>query len=96
MINNNIQYTQGDQAYAYNNWNVARDHYSNAIRYTENAPSVLMKRAMCSYRLGDWYETIADTGKVLKLDENNIEAMQVRGNSYYILGEFEAAKNHFR
>ena len=46
--------------------------------------------------MGDWYETIADAGKVLKIDGNNLMALELRGTCYYVLGEFEMAMNHYR
>jgi DnaJ family protein C protein 3 len=44
----------------------------------------------------NYYEAIIDMGRVLKLDTDNIEALEIRGNSYYYLGEFDAAMNHYR
>jgi Flp pilus assembly protein TadD len=46
--------------------------------------------------MGDSYESIADTGKVLKLEPDNLPALELRGNSYYVIGEFETAQNHYR
>lgn len=55
-----------------------------------------MKRAFCLYFSGEMYESIADTGKVLKIESNNIPALELRGGAYYTLGELESAMNHYR
>ena len=60
------------------------------------AASLLIKRAYCNYYLGDLYECIADAGKVLKIEKDSIEALELRGNAYYVLGELEMAVNHYR
>ena len=74
----------------------AREFYNQALRYTESAAHVFIARAWCNLRLGDWYETVADTGKALKIEGDNLEALELRGRAYYVLGEFEMAMNHYR
>lgn len=85
-----------DQNYAKKQWPQAREHYSNAIKYAEHATALLMKRAHCNFHLQEYYDTIADTGKVLKLESDNLEALELRGGAYYLLGEIETAMNHYR
>eukprot|EP01036_Dinobryon_divergens_P038562 gene38562-50643_t len=87
---------EGENAFNRRDWNRAREHYSNAIRYAETAPQIMLQRAWCSYRMGDLYEAISDTGKVLRLEADNLPALELRGSSYYVLGEFEMAMNHYR
>lgn len=77
-------------------WAVAKEHLSHAIQYAENAPQLLLRRAECSHRMGEMYEAIADTGKLLKLEADSIPALELRGNSYYSLGELESAMNHYK
>jgi len=55
-----------------------------------------MKRAYCNYYVGDLYECIGDAAKVLKIEKDSIEALELRGNAYYVLGELEMAVNHYR
>lgn len=85
-----------DQHYARKLWPQAREHYSNAIKYAEHATSMLLKRAHCNFHLEEYYDTIADTGKILKLESDNLEALELRGGAYYLLGEIETAMNHYR
>ena len=55
-----------------------------------------MLRASAHLQLGDHFETIADTGRVIKLHGDSIEALELRGAAYYVLGEFTMAMNHYR
>eukprot|EP01042_Synura_sphagnicola_P033559 gene33559-43092_t len=64
--------------------------------YAENAAQIFLKRAWCHYHSQQVFESIADTGKVLKLEQDNIEALQLRGDAYYHLGEIDTAINHYR
>jgi len=87
---------ESDKAYNHKQWAVARDYINHAMRYAESSPSLLMRRAWCYFFLEDQYESISDTGKVLKMESDNLEALELRGRSYYILGEFDTAMNHYR
>lgn len=87
---------EAEHHFNHNNWEVSRDLITNAIRFAESASSLLLKRALCNYHLGDLYECIADAGKVLKIEKDSIAALELRGNAYYVLGELEMAMNHYR
>ena len=67
--------SQAENFYQRSQFSQAREHYNNAIRFAEVAPNLLYKRAYCSFHIGDTYETIADTGKVLKSEPDNIPAL---------------------
>lgn len=84
------------KAYDQHDWHNAREAFSQAIRISEQASSLLLKRARCSYNMGEVLDTIADAGKLLKIESDNMEALELRGNAYYIIGEFETAMNHYR
>lgn len=87
---------EAERLYGRGDWAAAREHYSVAIRVAETSANFLLKRAYCHYHLQEYYETVADTGKVLKQESDNIEALELRGKSYYALGEMESAMNHYR
>jgi DnaJ homolog subfamily C member 3 len=74
----------------------ARESLNMAVGFTDAAANVFLQRAFCSLHMGDYYESIADTGKALKIEGDNLEALELRGRAYYLLGEFEMAQNHFR
>mmetsp|Transcript_19713 Transcript_19713/g.19816 ORF Transcript_19713/g.19816 Transcript_19713/m.19816 type:complete len:505 (-) Transcript_19713:32-1546(-) len=87
---------QAETSFTRRDWSKAREHYSNAIRHAETAPTLLLQRAWTSYHMHDVYEAIADTGKLLRLESDNIQALELRGSCYYVLGEFDMAMNHYR
>jgi DnaJ family protein C protein 3 len=88
--------TESKRAFQHSNWPLAKDYLDQALRFAEAAPSLLMDRSWCWFHLGEQYDTIADTGKVLKLEADNMEALELRGRAYYIIGELETAINHYR
>lgn len=54
---------EGEAAFSRGQWMVAKDHFTDAIAYAENAPALFLRRAWCYHYTGDLYESIADTGK---------------------------------
>ena len=74
----------------------ARDYLNVAGKFAESSVNLFVLRALCNINLGDFYETVADAGRALKLDGGNLEALDLRGKGYYVLGEFDMAMNHFR
>ena len=87
---------QGDEFYKRKEWSLAAEHFSVAIKFADNAPSLLYKRALSAFHVGDTYEAIADLGKILKSEGDNLSALELRGNCYYVLNELDMAMNHYR
>jgi DnaJ homolog subfamily C member 3 len=87
---------QAEKAVAVNNWRAAKDYFDEALKHSDSSPGLLMQRGYCYYHLQDYYETVADVGRALKLDETWIEALQLRGDAYYKIGEVDMALNHYR
>lgn len=77
-----------EKAFESQQWPHAKELFTHVIRYADTAPSILMKRAICNFHMEEYYETISDTGKVLKLEVDNIFALEMRGRSYYLLGKY--------
>lgn len=77
-------------------WIAARDHATEALKLAEASLDLLMIRAQAHHRLGDQFEAIADTGRVIKMQQDSIHALELRGGAYYMLGEFEMSMNHYR
>jgi hypothetical protein len=46
----------------------AKELYSVALQHAESAAGLYLKKAWCEFHMGDMYESIADTGKVLKME----------------------------
>mmetsp|Transcript_17298 Transcript_17298/g.25356 ORF Transcript_17298/g.25356 Transcript_17298/m.25356 type:complete len:514 (-) Transcript_17298:189-1730(-) len=69
---------------------------SVALSHVDQASDLLFMRAKSALAMGEYYTTLSDTGKILKIHTNHIDAYQLRGDAYFRLGEFEAAINHYR
>ena len=74
------------RAFSSSNWPLAKDYLDQALRYADASASLLIDRSWCWFHLGEQYDTIADTGKALKLEVDNMEALELRGRAYYIIG----------
>lgn len=46
--------------------------------------------------MGEYFEVLADTGRALKIEKENIDSLILRGNAYYKLGEFDMSIRHYR
>lgn len=58
--------------------------------------SLLLERAKAFFELGDLYEAIADAGKALKSDPDDLDALELRGTAYYRLADHDMAKTHWQ
>lgn len=86
-----------DVAFNSHRWQAAKDYFTEALSYAESSAHALLKRGWCHYHMHEFFEAIADSGKLLKIElDNNIEGLLLRGNAYYQLGELEMAINHYR
>lgn len=85
-----------DRAYDHQKYSLAKDFYTEALKHSESSSHLLLRRGLCEFHLHNYYEAVIDMGKVLKIEADHIEALEVRGNSYYYLGELETAMNHYR
>ena len=43
----------------------------------------------CSFSLKNAFDTIADAGRALKIDANNMAALQLRAQAYYSVSNLE-------
>jgi len=55
-----------------------------------------MKRAECALKTGDLQVAMLDTRHILTRNKNNLEAIALRGQTYYMLGDIEVAMNQFK
>lgn len=79
-----------------NDCHAVKHHLTEVLIHAEFAADALLRRAACSYKLGEYYEAIADSGKAIKFAQDNIDALELRGRAYYKLGESEMAMNHWK
>jgi len=90
------QIIAAENFYERGEWQNALDFLNLAISHTDQAPELYMQRAKIALELMDYYSTVSDAGRVIKMESNNIEAYQLRGDAYFWLGEHEMSKNHYR
>jgi tetratricopeptide (TPR) repeat protein len=84
------------QAYAHQDWETAVKGLEQVLSYTEQALDLLYMKAMAEFNMEDYYGTVSDTGKILKVYNAHIDAYQLRGEAYFRLGENDIALNHLR
>jgi tetratricopeptide (TPR) repeat protein len=87
---------QAEHMFDRGQWPQAREYLNVAIKYADASSMMMYKRAYCSFHLGDHFEAIADTGKILKMEPDNLPALELRGNCYYVMNELDMAMNHYR
>ena len=56
----------------------------------------LMMKAHVQYQLRDYYSVLAETGKVLKVERDNLPARMLRALGHYKMREHDMAKHHIR
>lgn len=83
-------------AFARGNFMDAKLYFDMALTHVEQAPDLLFMKSQAQFKTGDYYGVISDTGKILKVHSQNIEAYQLRGEAYLRIGEHDVAVQHFR
>lgn len=58
----NMTIKEAEKAFEHQQWDRAKHFLTTAIRFAEQAPTLLLKKAICNFSLKDYYETISDTG----------------------------------
>mmetsp|Transcript_10796 Transcript_10796/g.19697 ORF Transcript_10796/g.19697 Transcript_10796/m.19697 type:complete len:497 (+) Transcript_10796:280-1770(+) len=77
-------------------WDRARPLLDAALEVAKDSLDIRMQRANCAMMQGDMQVAMLDTRNVLSRDKNNLDALVVRGQVYYSLGDIEIAVNHFK
>jgi len=83
-------------AFAEGNFKDAKLYFDMALSHVEQAPDLLFMKSQAQFNIGDYFGVISDTGKILKVHSQNIEAYQLRGEAYLRIGEHDVAVQHFR
>ena len=53
---------EAEKAFENQQWDRARNLLTSALRFADHSPSLLLKKAICSFSQADYYETISETG----------------------------------
>jgi DnaJ homolog subfamily C member 3 len=77
-------------------WKEAIIHLDRALRHVEQATDLTFQRAQAMFHTADYYGTISDLGRILKVHPNHLEAYELRGNAYFRLGDHSTALTHYR
>ena len=88
-----------NNAMARQDWNAATSQLKQVMNYLSSpsdAPDMLFQLAQCQFHTQDYYGVISDTGKLLKVYPQHLEAYALRGQAYWRLNEVEMAGKHFR
>jgi tetratricopeptide (TPR) repeat protein len=84
------------EAFSQQDYKEAKYFFDRALSHMEHAPDLLFLKAQSQYHLGDYFGVISDTGKILKVHKQNLDAYQLRGEAYFRTGEHDVAVTHFR
>jgi len=85
-----------ETAFQKKNYRDAKTFFNMALSHMEQAPDLLFMKAQSQFHLGDYFGVISDTGKILKVNKQNLDVYQLRGEAYFRTGEHDVAVQHFR
>lgn len=74
----------------------ANHYFYMALSHVEQAPDILFLKAQAEFELHDYYGVVSDTGKILKVHGQNIEAFLLRAQAYFRLGDHDVSIQHLR
>lgn len=87
---------EAQEALSKQNYKDANALFHRALSHMEQAPDVMFMKAQAQFHLGDYFGVISDTGKILKIHGQNLDAYQLRGEAYFRTGDHDVAIQHFR
>jgi len=111
ILNDNADYAKAKQchekiqganaAYLAQDYRLAAELFHQALQLVEAGSTTLTydlvwPKAVSLFHIGDYYGVISDTGRLLKQDNQNIDAYRLRGQAYHRLGDHDQAVLHFR
>jgi DnaJ family protein C protein 3 len=92
----NLAIEYAEKAFFEEDYAVAAVLFQQALQFVEVAPDLVWAKAQSLYFSADYYGCISDTGMILKLYPQHLEAYQLRGDAYHRLGEHDSAVLHYR
>lgn len=73
-----------------------KKHAEEALKTCTESIELLTLSSRASLHMGQSEQVIVDTGRLIKLDRGNIDALAIRAEAYYKIGELESALKHLR
>ena len=74
----------------------ARQLLSQLLDTAYDSQHLLYLRALCHQQLRDHQSVLVDTRKLLQHDQRNLDALFIRGQAYFALGEHDNAMTHYK
>ena len=71
-------------------------HAEKALQMCSDSTEMLTLHSQASLKLGQHEEVIMQTGRLIKIDRGNLDALATRAQAYYAIGEVDSALKHLR
>ena len=73
----------------------ARSALNEVFKSAKDCVTARLLEAWMFFGEEEYEQVVAQTGRLLKSEQSNIEALTLRGKAYVRLNEFDVAKRHF-
>lgn len=83
---------KAQEAFLDDNFQLAVDHYTQAIDLTPNDANLYADRAQTHLKLNNFTEAVADADRAIQIDPSLAKAYQRKGTAYIKLGDYHSAK----
>eukprot|EP00937_MAST-01D_sp_MAST-1D-sp2_P007304 g7304.t1 len=87
---------RGDFAAAARHLTATLDLKGATHQLLHTSQALLLLRAHAQMRMAQYFDVLADTGRALKLQQDSMEALLLRGDAYYLLADHDMAMRHYR
>lgn len=82
---------QGDECFEKGQYNVAINHYNQALKLNSKDADTYYKRGLARYHLGDYEGAIADYTQAIRMNPNDAVAYRNRADIRYHVGDYQGA-----
>lgn len=77
-------------------WNAAKEELTKTLEIAYESNDLIVRRARTYMAMNDYQSVLVDTREVLQRDKNNMDAMAVRAEAFYLEGEHDVALTHLK
>lgn len=77
-------------------YNAAKEELTKVLEIAYESNDLIMRRAQIYMEMHDYQSVLVDTREVLQRDKNNMDAMAVRAQAFYLEGEHDVALTHYK
>lgn len=74
----------------------AAEALENVLDISSECAQARLLRAKLALKKKDFSDAVAEAGRVLKLDDGDLDALLVRGNAYFYLADHDVALRHYQ